>query len=511
MCIIPNMNRNKSENSIVIGRVAATDVPVAVAVSAVGAAGVPAADATDVSAVGATDVSAVGATDEVMVQRLAEAVRAAGGRAWAVGGCVRDKLLGLKPKDYDVEVHGLGEAELQAVLAKLGRIDTVGKAFGIYTLSGTNIDVALPREEKLVGAGHRDFAVAVKPELDCRLAAARRDFTFNAIMEDPLTGEIFDPYGGRDDLARGRLHFVEAGRFGEDPLRVFRAAQFAARFDCRATDELVDICRKMSLVTLPRERVAAELHKALVQGGKPGNFFTFLAAVEQLRPWFGEVAAVKSMRQLVAVLDRGARFREESSVQYGFMLAVLGSELGEEGNFGLAAAAKLLERLGIAKNIQKYVLTQLTEFYHLKNVFDKNDANLAAFLRSTAADLPEQPDEGWGLTTYCPKLAEINRCWFKAAVPRDLLLLAKTLDLLTNRSEARRQQAVWWASYTIFETLQKIPPIQGRDLVAEGLEPGPRFGCWLERAENLRRGGLSRRQAIAMTVADIKAENFSCM
>jgi tRNA nucleotidyltransferase (CCA-adding enzyme) len=137
--------------------------------------------------------------DELLA--ILHAVRAVG-RPRLVGGCVRDWLLGLEPKDFDIEVAGADYETLVRVLAPFGEADLVGRSFGIVKLrlAGTEYDFSLPRRESKTGAGHRGFTVAPDPTLSDAESAARRDFTINAIAYDPLTKEVVDPHGGQADL-----------------------------------------------------------------------------------------------------------------------------------------------------------------------------------------------------------------------------------------------------------------------------------------------------------------------
>ena len=165
-----------------------------------------------------------------MARRIGQRVAAQGGRVYYVGGCVRDRLLGKDSQDVDIEVHGVTPEALEGILDSLGERLQMGVSFGIYGLKHVCLDIAMPRTEQATGRGHRDFAVSVDPFLGTQKAAMRRDFTINALMEDVLTGEVLDPFGGQEDLRRGILRHVNAQTFVEDPLRVLRAAQFAARF-----------------------------------------------------------------------------------------------------------------------------------------------------------------------------------------------------------------------------------------------------------------------------------------
>lgn len=215
------------------------------------------------------------------VTRLAGALAAAGGRPFVVGGAVRDALLGLPVTDFDVEVFGLEAESLRRVLEGLGRVDAVGQAFTVYKLSGLDgvagaVDVSLPRRDSKAGPGHRGIAVVGDPHLDVAEAARRRDFTVNALMFDPLRGELLDPHGGLRDLEAGVLRAVDAATFGEDPLRALRAVQMAARFELVVAPATAALCASMPLRELPAERVFGEIEKLLLKARRPSLGFALL-------------------------------------------------------------------------------------------------------------------------------------------------------------------------------------------------------------------------------------------
>jgi tRNA nucleotidyltransferase (CCA-adding enzyme) len=211
------------------------------------------------------------------VKDVAARVRQAGGRALLVGGCVRDRLLSRTAEitDYDLEVFGLPQEALLRLLSAHYRLDCVGLSFGIIKLHRYAIDIALPRRETKLGLGHRAFETQTDPFLSLEEAAARRDFTVNALYCDPLTEEILDPWGGRRDLAAGVLRHV-SDHFREDPLRVLRAMQFLARFSLSPAPETVAICRAMTPENLPRERLFEEWAKLLTKGVAISSGLRFL-------------------------------------------------------------------------------------------------------------------------------------------------------------------------------------------------------------------------------------------
>ena len=230
------------------------------------------------------------------ITKLARTIKEQGGRAMLVGGCVRDELMGIEPKDFDVEVYGIEPQKLREILDSFGKVDAVGEAFTVYKL-GNDLDVAIPRREKKVGRGHKGFVVEGDAQMSFEEAAKRRDFTINAILQDVLTGEIIDFYNGREDIKRKILRVVSRETFAEDSLRVLRAAQFAARFEFEIDAETVEICRQINLTDLPKERIWGELEKLLLKARKPSiglQWLYNLGVVDQLFP---EMKALVSVPQ----------------------------------------------------------------------------------------------------------------------------------------------------------------------------------------------------------------------
>lgn len=232
---------------------------------------------------------------EEPLTQICQLVAEAGGQAWLVGGSVRDQVLGLVANDLDLEVFGLEADRLQACLADSFELNLVGASFGILKLNGLPIDVGLPRSETKTGRGHRGFSVSADPHLPLAKAAARRDFTINAIYWNPLSGALEDPWGGLADLAQGLLRHTSPA-FTEDPLRVMRAMQFAARFEFSVAPDTVALCRKMELEGLAGERIWAEWVKLLTLGTKPSLGLEFLNSCGWLAH-FPELAALRGCEQ----------------------------------------------------------------------------------------------------------------------------------------------------------------------------------------------------------------------
>jgi tRNA nucleotidyltransferase (CCA-adding enzyme) len=221
----------------------------------------------------------------VSAERIAEAVRAAGGRALIVGGWVRDRLMDHPSKDVDLEVFGIDAVTLLGILETIGPVNTVGESFTVYKVGG--IDVSLPRRESKSGRGHKGFTVTGDPSMTVQEAARRRDFTINAISWDPLTREYLDPFDGRADIGRRVLRAVDPATFADDSLRVLRAVQFAARFEFEVDRGTKELCRRIPLDDLPAERVWGEIEKLLLRARRPSIGFALaleLGVIDRLFP-----------------------------------------------------------------------------------------------------------------------------------------------------------------------------------------------------------------------------------
>lgn len=227
------------------------------------------------------------------------ALRDAGGSPRLVGGCVRDWLLGLEPKDFDIEVFHLDYDAMGRALAAFGPTDVVGRSFGVLKvrLDGLEYDFSLPRRESKTGAGHRGFAVIPDSTLTEVEAAARRDFTINAIAYDPLEKRLLDFHRGEKDLKDKILRHTSAA-FTEDPLRVLRGFQLAGRFELTMAPETAALCRSItdSYSELPVERVWGEWDKWATKSKKPSFGLEVLKQTDWLKH-FPEIAALDGVPQ----------------------------------------------------------------------------------------------------------------------------------------------------------------------------------------------------------------------
>ena len=228
------------------------------------------------------------------VTDIAKAVAAAGGRAMLVGGCVRDEIMGIGHKDWDVEVYGIKPSNLREILDSIGEVNVVGEAFAVYKI-GDELDVSIPRRERKVSSGHRGFVVEGDPEMSFEEACSRRDFTVNSILKDILTGEIVDPFDGQGDIRRKLLRMVSRETFAEDSLRVLRACQFAARFEFDIEPETVEVCKQIKVTDLPKERIWGEFEKLFLKPRRPSiglKWMYDLGVVDQIFPEMASLVGV---------------------------------------------------------------------------------------------------------------------------------------------------------------------------------------------------------------------------
>jgi tRNA nucleotidyltransferase (CCA-adding enzyme) len=435
-----------------------------------------------------------------------------------VGGAVRDALLGLSVKDFDLEVFGLADDALRAVLESLGRVDAVGAAFAVYKVSGLEgvegaLDVSLPRRDSKAGPGHRGIAVTGDPELSVREAARRRDFTMNALLLDPETGAVLDPWGGRADLEARRLRAVDAATFGEDPLRALRAVQFAARFELQVEGETARLCASMPLAELPKERVFGEVEKLLLKAARPSRGLALLrewgmleAVAPELRPladtpqdpgwhpegdvWTHTLQVVDEAAALVLDLRETDRPRA-----LAVMLGALCHDLGkpptttfEDGRIrsrgheeaGVAPTLSLLDRWDV----------HTLEGYDVRR-------QVVALVRDHLKPGELYRERGRVTDGAIRRLA--RKC------EPDLLYRVARADCLGRRPGAFEPVAMEWFRDRVqalgVAHRPPAPLLRGRDVVALGVAPGPEVGRILRAVYELQLDGRVRTEEEARSEA----------
>ncbi len=267
-----------------------------------------------------------------IIKTIASNLDAMGAKCIVVGGSVRDFYLKKEIKDYDIEVYGLDSLDsLQKLLSHYGSVNLVGKSFGVlkFRCNGFEYDFSFPRTESKVGQGHKGFDVKVDGSISFREASKRRDFSINAMGYDIQEGKFLDPYNGMSDLKNKLLKHIDDKTFQEDPLRVYRAIQFCARFEFRCDEKTLLLCKKMvdedTLLTLPKERVLEELKKLFFKASKPSIGFELMKKLGILK-YFSELdelnedtwlVTMKNIDNLKSMLDA------EEKINLVFMFSTL--------------------------------------------------------------------------------------------------------------------------------------------------------------------------------------------
>lgn len=231
-----------------------------------------------------------------------KAIEQVGGEVYLVGGCVRDTLLEITPKDIDLIVRLIPATQLQSLLAKHGNVKLVGESFGVYKFTPFNsveeYDIALPRtDKKIAGAkGHKSIETQSDHMLTIIDDLGRRDFTINAIAID-RNYNIIDPFDGQEDLYKGIIRCVTEETFIEDPLRLMRAVQFAARFRFQLSEETMTlIANNRHLITeITAERILEEFKKVFDKTGDIAYFADLLDVTGLFSTYFGYKLQVKRL------------------------------------------------------------------------------------------------------------------------------------------------------------------------------------------------------------------------
>jgi tRNA nucleotidyltransferase (CCA-adding enzyme) len=421
---------------------------------------------------------------------LATAISAAGGRALLVGGCVRDMLMGATPKDWDLEVYGVEPDKLRELLDQFGSVNVAGEAFTVYKLD-RDIDVSIPRRERKSGRGHRAFIVDGDPGMGVKEAASRRDFTINAIMQDPLTTEVIDPFNGRQDIADGVLRAVSPETFVEDSLRVLRAAQFAARFEFQIESQTVALCRDIDLSDLPAERVWGELSKLLLQAQRPSIGLKLLRELGALPQPFPEIESLIDVPQdpewhpegdvfvhTLLVVDRARELIDD--LPYAKKVTVMLAALAHD--FGKPATTEFVDGRIRSRGHEEAGVAPTESFLNRLNVHTLNGYDVRAQVIALVRE-HLKPGE------FFKKRDEVGDGAFRRLARKcepDLLYRVARADSLGRNApwvpleqqyDAKAQE--WFIERVRELEVGQRPPaplLMGRHLLELGVPPGPRIG-----------------------------------
>ncbi len=305
------------------------------------------------------------------MKEIAEKIKQAGGTLYLVGGAIRNRLLNIPVTEEDYCVTGISKEQFQDLFPE-AKIQ--GRNFPVFVLNKK--EVALARKEKKAGKGHKEFEFLASPEITIEEDLARRDVTINSIAQNVLTGEIIDPFHGKEDIQK-RILRKTTDAFSEDPLRVYRVARFMTTLyqenekqnfivesdTLKAMNQL-----KLELSTLSKERIFAEFRKALASS-KPSLFFQTLRQAKVLEIHFSEIANLigqtqpekyhpegDSYNHTMIVVDNAAKLTNNLEIRFSCLVHDLGKGLtpknmlphhyGHDEN-GVRLVQNLGKRIGI--------------------------------------------------------------------------------------------------------------------------------------------------------------------
>jgi len=423
-----------------------------------------------------------------MIKQIACDIADNGGRAFYTGGYVRDLLLPGKTisgKDIDIEVFALTQKQLLSILTNYGGGVIVGKSFPVI---------------KLRDYPQWDFTLPAKPDISYQEACARRDFTINAMMMDVLSGEILDYFHGRVDLKQRTIRHTRAEVFAADPLRVYRAVQLAARLDFEISPVTLDLLQQCPLQDIKPERIMEELRKLLLLSNRPSVGLRYMEAagiLERRHPMlFNLINCEQSpvnhpegdvWEHTLQVVDIAARLKYQSHHPDVLMFAALLHDIGKP--------ATTCIRQG-----------KITAYGHdlegdkLARVF-LNQLNASnQFVTDTCKLIKEHMHPILLYKTRERVSDKAIRKLVNRVNVRELLLLAEA-DFKGRGRERDFEPVRQWLNQRM-ESLglkpdQKIVPwVQGKDLIALGMQPGTNFRRILDNAFEMQLEGKSREEIL---------------
>lgn len=342
-----------------------------------------------------------------IIIKIAETIKRENGRMLIVGGAVRDMLLNIPPKDIDIEIYGLEVEKIEELIQSLNpeQLDVAGRSFCVFKtkINDLELDISIPRRDSKISEGHKGFEIKGDPYMAPEEAARRRDITINALAYDPLKDEVLDFFHGQEDLEDGIIRAVDFTKFGEDPLRVLRVIQFAARFNFQIEGATQDLCRQIvqtkEFKNQPSIRIGEEWKKLLLKSPQPSiglevglrlgawqvlhPELVALVDVEQEKDWHPEgdvwTHSLMAVDEAAKIVKRENLNEEDALV---IILASLSHDFGKpyttkieekddklhsygHQKAGVEPTLNFLKRLSIEEDIQKQIAILVKEHMFL--------------------------------------------------------------------------------------------------------------------------------------------------
>jgi len=388
-------------------------------------------------------------------KEFALSIKSLGGRAFIVGGFVRDQFLGISAKDRDYVVTGLS-------LENIPWEKPVGHDAPVFLveIDGQKCEIALARKEKKNGVGYHGFTFFSDENVTIEQDLFRRDLTINAMAIDCLTGELFDPFNGQEDLENGILRHV-SDAFAEDPLRVFRVARFVSRFGFSVHPSTLEVMKslKEEIKNLKGERVWIELQKTLCEAF-PARFFETLDSCGLLDHWFPEISKLH-----VSDMHDGTAFRhvmnllnstDEFKIRFGLLCHDFGKgetdpdkhphHFGHD-SLGVPCIEEFCKRLRIPNELKEFGVKCCSEHMRVKDLSKMKPGKVVKFVLENEKHLYDVFRVSF-LDSTCREGADVFSETEKFAIAHD----------------------------RIADALSAKDGVTGKDLVAEGIKPGPLLG-----------------------------------
>ena len=411
-----------------------------------------------------------------------------------VGGYVRDFFLDKESKDIDIEVYNVHSLEnLKILLSKQYKVSEVGKSFGVLkvSLDAYEIDISLPRTETKTGLKHNQFEIKTYQNISFKEAALRRDFSINSMGYDVASNTLLDPYNGYNDIQTSTLRHVSKETFVEDPLRVFRAIQFCARFEFTCTAQLEELLRYMykekQLDYLPKERLYEEMKKLLLKSATPSIGFNLIKKIGLL-DFFPQIGALVGVIQdehyhaegdvyihTMMVLDEMAHILSTQEMSEKDKLTLMYAALCHD--FGKPISTEIIDKRIRAIRHEITGIEPTTLF--LQNLCDDKK------LIDDVANFVKHHLKVMQFFKANSKSSAIRRLSCEINIEK-LVLLAQAdyQGRISSEKKEGFEAGIWLlAQAKALHVESQKPPmlIQGRDLITLGLTPSKEFSTLLNK------------------------------
>ncbi|RUM69518.1 MAG: CCA tRNA nucleotidyltransferase [Sulfurovum sp.] len=428
---------------------------------------------------------------------------------------IRDHFLGLQIKDYDIEVYGLNSIEeLEKILAQYGSVNLVGKSFGVlkFQYDGEEYDFSFPRTEQKIGSGHRGFDVSIDGAMSFKEASKRRDFTINAMGYDVEEEKFIDPYNGKIDIEKRLLRHIDDETFIEDPLRVYRAIQFCSRFGYTLADKSFELCKNMvskgMLEELAKERIYVEFTKLLLKSPKPSVGFELMRKLGVLC-YFPELQSLIDVPQppkwhpegdvwihtMMAVDAMVALLGSDEKQNLRYLFAILCHDFGKATHTTIEKGGRIRaighEKAGVEPT-RKFLYRITNEHEFIASILPLVEHHL----KPSHFYIDKSRDKAFR------KLA--------TKVNIEELVIVARADFL-GRTTKESLSGIYSAGDWMIERAKNLKVnnrplenlLQGRDLIALGLEPSSQFKEILDIVYNLQLEGFISKKEEALEYIQI--------